>query len=104
MPNVCAERVYPTQEEIEAEEADFNRAFENVAKARDAIVAKHGKARGLASQMPCPVCSVGVLGYLIAGSNGHIRAACCTDEACVRPRDPTWPQGQGSHGASRGAG
>jgi len=52
-------------------------------KARAAIVAKHGKARGVSGEMPCPVCSSGTLHYSIAQANGHIHAACST-ATCVR--------------------
>lgn len=71
----CGSRVYPTPEEIAADTAAWEITFQRVDLARAAIVARHGKARGLASEMPCPACNAGTLRYSIA-SNGHIHAAC----------------------------
>lgn len=79
----CASRVFPTPEEVAAEEARWAAAMERVATARAAIVTRHGKARGLAGDLSCPNCADGTLRYSIAG-NGHIHAACSTPDCCAR--------------------
>lgn len=80
---ICTSFAPWTAEEIAAEEAELNALFARVAVARSAIVAKHGKARGLQGEIACPVCETGTLRYSIAQLNGHIHAACST-AGCVR--------------------
>lgn len=56
--------------------------FDNIMKARAAIV-KHAEGkRGVSGQIDCPICKTGKLQYIIAGNNGHIHARCTTDK-CV---------------------
>lgn len=71
-----------TREEKKQRESAFKTAIESIGKARSAIVAKHGKNRGVAGEMPCPV-DGGTLRYSIASLNGHIHAA-CSNSGCVR--------------------
>lgn len=77
---VCAKRELTTREEAEAEERAFDAAFVRVKTCRQAIVAKHGKARGLRGEMPCPVGCGGTLHYSISGYNGHIHGGCTTKD------------------------
>jgi len=70
-----------TREEAEEEEERFQRMLANTAKAREAIIAKEGKTRGVTDSIDCPICG-GVLHYSISGYNGHIHAVCTTD-GCV---------------------
>lgn len=74
----CALVNRPTREEAEAEEAAFKACFARVKVARQAITDKHGKARGLGGEMPCPNGCGGILRYSIAGVNGHIHGSCST--------------------------
>lgn len=77
----CAARVYPTPEECAEEEREFGTQMDRITKARAAIIAKHGKTRGAAGEIPCPNCA-GTLRYSIA-SNGHVHAACSTAGCCA---------------------
>lgn len=85
----CDKSEYPTAEEMAAHEAAMMVRFENVGKAREKIVAdlggpwKRGMC-GVAGKTDCPVCGGSKsLSYSRAGYNGHIHAACSTDD-CVR--------------------
>lgn len=78
----CASRVYPTQEEIDAEERAFDEQMKNIAMARTVIVAVTDNKRGVSGKTACPVCDGGTLSYLVA-RNGHIHAACSVS-GCVR--------------------
>lgn len=78
----CASRVYPTQEEIDAEERAFNEQMKNTEMARTVIVAVTDNKRGVSGKTACPVCDGGTLSYLVA-RNGHIHAACSVS-GCVR--------------------
>lgn len=78
----------PTPEEIAAGDAWVKTRWENISKARAAIVAdcggpwKKGVA-GAQGQIDCPVCNgVKSLRYTRAGYNGHVHAACGTVD-CV---------------------
>ena len=65
------------------DEKAFAESMEKVQKARDAIVAKEGKARKVRGCIDCPVCGLrDGLRYAIA-YNGHIHAACKADD-CFR--------------------
>lgn len=88
-PGGCDKAEFPTPEQIAAEEAEFAKGFENTIKARQAIVASLGgpwkkgtpSAKGA---IDCPVCGgEKTLNFSRAGYNGHIHAACSTDD-CVR--------------------
>ena len=70
---------YPTQEEIDAEEAECAAMMENIAIARKAIMADVGES-GL-GQIICPVCKCGTLTYTVA-MNGHVHAK-CSKSGCV---------------------
>ena len=75
----CEKREFTTRAEAEAEEVEFQAAFARVKTCRAAIVQKHGRARGLRGEMPCPVECGGTLHYSISGYNGHIHGGCTTD-------------------------
>jgi hypothetical protein len=79
----CEKRQLQTLEEELAEEADYEAAFKRVDACMKAIREKHGKARGLVADMPCPTGCGGTLRYSIAGYNGHIHGQCSTD-GCAR--------------------
>lgn len=79
--------------EEKAEEAEFELQFQNIEKARAAIVAhlggpwkrqKGGGARPDESgRVDCPVCGKpATLGFRRSGYNGHIHAR-CTTEGCM---------------------
>ena len=85
----CARREFPTAEELAAEEAEMEARFALTGKARRAIVAhlggpwKHGTA-GASGVIDCPACGARQsLQFSRAGYNGHIHAACETED-CVR--------------------
>lgn len=87
-PGGCELAVFPTPEEIEAREAEFDKLFEMVAKAREAIVSHLGGpwkngTKGAAGAIDCPACGgKESLRFSRAGCNGHIHAGCTTD-GCV---------------------
>lgn len=78
----CPKVEYYTKEEAEAQEREFEQAYARISTALKAIHAKHGKARGLASTMPCPNNCGGTLHYSISGYNGHIHGKCTTKGCC----------------------
>lgn len=86
-PNTgCEKAVYPTPEEMATEEAELKMRFANMAIARSAIVEHLGGPwkkgyKTYFGSIKCPVCS-GELMFSRAGCNGHIHAACKT-ENCV---------------------
>ena len=85
----CPLAEYPTAEEIAEREAYLNKRFENIGKARQAIVDHLGGPwkRGTPGQngrIDCPICGkASALHFSRAGYNGHIHAGCET-EGCVR--------------------
>ena len=89
---MCAQRVFPTQEEVKQWEVErerlFEESFREVAQSRQAIVEHLGGPwkRGMPSAggvIDCPVCGgVKTLRYSRAGYNGHIHARCKTED-CV---------------------
>lgn len=86
---ICGKAEYPTAEEMVAHEADMQARFERIGKARTAIVEhlgcpwKRGTA-GSNGKIDCPACGgKETLAFSRAGYNGHIHAACSTDD-CVR--------------------
>lgn len=85
----CNLAEYPTAEEIAAEEVEFAKRFEGTVKARAAIVESLGGpwkrgTPGASGAIDCPVCSgQKTLRFSRAGVNGHIHAACGTQD-CVR--------------------
>ncbi len=82
----CDKREFPTREEAEAEEAEYNAAFKRIDSCLKAIHDKHGKARGVVDSMPCPTGCGGTLQYSIASYNGHVHGRCSTDNCA------TWMQ------------
>lgn len=78
----CAKAQFPTPEEVQAEVEASGRRFGQVVTARQAITTHSGSKRGVAGELPCPVCTTGTLRYSIAGSNGHCHARCSTG-GCV---------------------
>ncbi len=78
----CALVVLPTLEEQEAEERETRERFENIGKAREAIVEACGGPwkkgmGGMRGRIDCPVCGKpGTLGFTRAGYNGHVHAHC----------------------------
>lgn len=75
----CDKRQYPTLEEATATVDAWDRAFNRVDTCMKAIREKHGKARGLVGDMPCPMACGGTLRYSIANYNGHVHGQCSTD-------------------------
>ena len=63
--------------------SEFEDSFQQLMKARKAITDKEQGKRGVAGKIICPVCGTGELRYSIAKCNGHIHAACTTED-CVR--------------------
>lgn len=89
-PCTCPLAVFPTAEEIAAEDAEFEARLHRIGLAREAIVEHLGgpwtkKAPfGGSGTIDCPVCkSEKALSFTRAGYNGHIHAACSTPD-CVR--------------------
>ena len=84
---LCSLAVYPTPEEVAAERAWLEKRFEDMGKARDAIV-NHLRGpwkKGIGSSsgiIECPICKA-YLKFRRSSYNGHIHAACST-EGCVR--------------------
>lgn len=85
----CQSKVYPTAEEMEADDKRIAELFARNATARIAIVESLGGPwkRGTPSAsgtIDCPVCGCQkTLRFSRAGYNGHIHAGCSTD-GCVR--------------------
>jgi len=78
----CEKSQWPTREDAEREEEQSSAAMKRVLTALAAVLAKHGKARGLADSMPCPNNCGGTLRYSIASYNGHVHGQCST-EGCA---------------------
>ncbi len=83
----CEKCVFPTAEELAAEEAELKKGMEEMMKVRAAIVAHLGGPwkkgmKGNAGSIDCPVCVKGCVNFSRAGYNGHIHAKCSTPE-CV---------------------
>lgn len=85
----CAKAEYPTAEELAEQDAEDEKHFQAMGKARAAIVEHLGGPwkRGMpsvAALIDCPVCGAKAgLRFSRAGYNGHIHASCETD-GCVR--------------------
>lgn len=79
---------YPTAEEIEAADKEMAKRFENICKARLAIVDSCGGPwkrgmPGVSGRINCPVCSAArSLNFSRSSYNGHIHAKCDSDD-CV---------------------
>lgn len=87
-PTTCASASYPTDAEIAADEAESRKRWDNIGKAREAIVAHLGGpwkrgTKGAGGVIDCPVCAAKqALHFSRAGYNGHIHAKCDTAD-CV---------------------
>ena len=85
----CDLAAYPTAEELAEEDARINKRFEQINKARLAIVEQLGGpwklgTPGASGMIDCPICSGhDTLRFSRSGYNGHIHAECIT-EGCVR--------------------
>lgn len=85
----CSKAVYPTKEEMAAEDLKLQERFISYAIARNAIVESLGGPwkrgmPGTSGRIDCPVCQAKeALRFSRAGYNGHIHAGCMT-EGCVR--------------------
>ena len=85
----CLNAVYPTHEEMLAEDLDFIERLQKTGIARNAIVESLGGpwkrgTPGTSGRIDCPVCQAKeALRFSRAGCNGHIHAG-CTTEGCVR--------------------
>jgi hypothetical protein len=80
--DTCSLRRFPTPEEEEAAEREWQAAFSRMVKARAAIIEAIGEQRGVNGNIACPCCDGGRLWFRRA-SNGHIHAVCST-EGCAR--------------------
>lgn len=84
----CGKSEYPTDAEMEAEEAEIQSDMRNMMVARVAIVAACGGPwnrgmAGSAGMLDCPVCEQShTLWFSRSGYNGHIHARCSTS-GCV---------------------
>lgn len=74
----CSQCRRHTREEAEAIVKRSEESFARLSLCLKAIREKHGKARGLVGEMPCPTNCGGTLRYSIAGYNGHVHGACST--------------------------
>lgn len=79
---ICASLQRRTREQAEAEVREEELAIERVMLCRSAITDRHGAETRVRGQIECPTNCGGTLRYSIA-SNGHIHAACSTQE-CAR--------------------
>lgn len=88
LPSECSLAVYPTVEEIAAEEAELDALLEKIDAARKAIEASIGHPwkkgmPGVGGVIDCPACNgKATLRFSRSGYNGHIHAACTTAD-CV---------------------
>lgn len=87
-PCGCDKQEFPTPQEIAAEDAEFEKLFQRTDTARKAIVKHLGGPwkrgmKGSAGTIDCPICEAKEsLRFTRSGYNGHIHAA-CTTENCV---------------------
>ena len=85
----CDKAEYPTDEQIEENKRLLAIRFENIGKARAAIVEHCGGpwkkgTPGSSGKIDCPACNgEKTLRFSRAGYNGHVHAACKT-EGCVQ--------------------
>lgn len=89
--DTCPMRELPTEEQVKLERQRIEKGMENLdnfAKAHKAAK-DHAKHQGLIrgnggrGSLPCPICLTGTLRYSVAGLNGHMHAACTTND-CMR--------------------
>lgn len=75
----CEHRVFPTAAEVEAKEAEWDRAISRALEARTAII-DAGAKPGTSGSIDCPACGE-ELNWSMAG-NSHVHARCKSDN-CV---------------------
>jgi hypothetical protein len=78
----CEKASFPTREEAETEEREFEAMVNRLNIARAAIVRHTGGKRGVGGDISCPNCEGGTLRFSVSGYNGHIHARCST-EGCA---------------------
>jgi len=83
----CDQVEYPPPEQEAEYEAAMQQRFKNIGVARAAIVDYFGGPwkkgmDGSGGFIDCPVCKTGTLKFSRSGYNGHIHAACTTND-CV---------------------
>lgn len=84
----CNKQQFPTPKQIAVRDAEFQTRFENIGKARAAIVTHLGGPwkrgmTGAGGKLDCPVCGGSQsLAFSRSGYNGHIHARCSTN-GCV---------------------
>lgn len=84
----CPSQEFPTEAEVAAEVAEIRKAMDRTDKAMRTAKAD-AESRGLrrgnggTGSVKCPACESGELSYSVSGYNGHMHAACSTDN-CVR--------------------
>ena len=84
----CANRHFPTDDEVAARVAEHEESFERLTKGFKAVrenAAANGfkKGSGGRGTVKCPNCEGGTLHYMVAGYNGHIWGQ-CTTEGCTQ--------------------
>ena len=75
--HMCAQRRYPTPEEVEAELRGIEDSIRFGMEAHRRINEQAKGKRGIAGVVECPKCG-GKLHYSIAGNNGHVWGKCAT--------------------------
>jgi len=78
---------FPTPEELDAAEKEMAERFARTGAARMAIVEHLGGpwkrgTKSASGEIPCPTCG-GKLRFSRSGYNGHIHAACSTENCCA---------------------
>ncbi|TXH09875.1 MAG: hypothetical protein E6R04_06965 [Spirochaetes bacterium] len=86
-PGGCEHQIFPTPDEIAIREAEMNKRYERMGKARKSIEFHLGGpwkrgTPGASGSIPCPNCD-GTLRFSRAGYNGHIHAGCTTPNCCA---------------------
>ncbi len=76
----CPHCEYPTQEELEREEAETNIELDNIIKTR-AVILEYMQGKTGTAQIKCPICG-NSLRFTVSPLNGHIHAKCFTP-GCV---------------------
>jgi hypothetical protein len=76
----CEHRELRTPEDLQREEEESAASLARIRVARSAIVKATEGKRGVSGRIACPNCDGGVLGFSVAGNNGHIHAMCSTKD------------------------
>jgi len=73
----CEFRKYPTEADLDEEDAQIKTRLYGVAATRQAIlIATEGKV-GVEGKIPCAICKIGTVSFEVA-MNGHVHAKCST--------------------------